>query len=525
MNAQSKSAPEPASPAITAFQAKYYSNTTEENKDWVAPQQNMKNAAPEIRIPTGSWISIVVKSFVFGVLIYGAVIGLYYKVTANQMVKSKAHFSMPWSRAISGPDAAAVILADVGIPNNQNLQNEIVTAIRAAAPKEKAGDSDAYRASILSVATQLVLARIPGSCSDCALDCSAAVEPIIVRMLLGWPMSSVKRTADVDYLHNIFNLVANPAPSSVPSVQEKQRACTFARGLASVSPWQISTTMIWGRQEPWPAPLVAELILGSSNCVTPNAKPDDKDRCLLVTRLFQTVIDDEDVKFDRAFLVDFMYGWERLAVVILFLIVTLALMRLRKGRLRLQYEVSWVQAKLKGEPLQAALDPTYAKIQEPTELAALSLKQAFDDTFKPDKSGATQEPIWELVSATAEAVQQKDLQYMDSFVERNLAEMDASREFMTSIITIFPVIGFGATLLSLVHALAGANQIATSSGDLRSAAILNVTSLLSSCFATTFLALVSMAMFAVLNLLGAGSEKRLVTTLSERLISTFRPGR
>jgi hypothetical protein len=85
-------------------------------------------------------------------------------------------------------------------------------------------------------------------------------------------------------------------------------------------------------------------------------------------------------------------------------------------------------------------------------------------------------------------------------------------------IAIFPVVGFVATLLGLIEALFSANMIATTAGDERGAAILGVTTVLSSCFATTFLALLAMAMFSVFNMLQGRREKAFIREIESLLM-------
>lgn len=476
-----------------------------------------------MRITGPGWAWICIASLIIGLGVYGGIVAFSYWHTANAMQTSRASFSMSWKPGITTETAATVTLDDLGIAGDNDLKKELIAAIGLVRANAGSDGGPSGTLPALGLATQLIKATETGSCGTCQQDCSVALQPVLTRMLLGWPTTSGSRAADVSFLHARNNAVNAAKPPVVGDQNAKDKACKAVVSLESLAP-SISPGLLWGRQEPWPSPLTAQLVLGADNCVG-NPTQLSRDRCLLVTRLFQTVIDDVDIKNDRAFLVDFFYGWERALVSVLVFIVALALRRQRRARQRLELEASWVQSKIENKDLRIGLDPTDPTNSIAAPAAATALRDSFIEIFSPQFDGTAQEPVAEIVAAAAEAVTQEDLQYMQTFVDRNIAEMEVSRELINSIITIFPVIGFSATLLSLVHALSGANQIATSSGDLRSAAILNVTSLLSSCFATTFLALVAMAIFVVLNLLEGNVDKRLLTTLSERLISTFRPGR
>jgi hypothetical protein len=476
-----------------------------------------------MQISKSAWFKIFVASLILGLAAYGGVVAFSYAHTANAMQISVATFSLSWKPSLAPDTAAALTLEDLGIVGDDDLKKELISAMDTVRSEINGGNSALNHLPALALATRLVKATVTGNCSTCEQNCDRALQPVLTRLLLGWPTTAMGRAADVDFVHKRAGGITGSGSSRASDQSNKERACREVIALQSLTPSLLSPALLWGRQEPWPAPLVAQLALGADSCIS--SVNLLRDRCVLVTRLFQTVIDDADIKFDRAFLVDFFYGWERALVAILIFIVTLALSRQRKARRRLEIEAQWVQKQLENPRLKVGLDPTDSGDTISPPVAAMALRESFKEIFTPTFDGTAGEPVAEIVVAAAEAVTQQDLKYLQTFVDRNLAEMEESRELINSIITIFPVIGFSATLLSLVHALSGANQIATSSGDLRSAAILNVTSLLSSCFATTFLALVSMAIFVVLNLLEGAKDRRLLTTLSERLISAFRPGR
>jgi hypothetical protein len=479
----------------------------------------IKTRFPTVRIADKEWLWIIVVSTVIGLAIYVGIVGVFYHIAAGTMQQSRAQFADPWPVDLSPTQAAALTLDNLGV--SQDVSDKLETAIAASRGNDAGPDRN--RPQVLSLATSLLVANRPGSCSDCGEDCLNAIKPVLVRMLLGWPMAETERAQDVKFLQDTFG---DPKPSgSPPTPEQKLAACRQVQARSNLSAWQPSFAMIHGRQEPWPAPMVAQLAMGASHCSVSESDQARRDLCQLVSRLFQTLIDDADVKLARSSLVDFFYGWERAAVFILVVVMVLALWRLRRARRRLELEAEWVKERLESRELAIGLDPMEPSRSIDTTLAALALKSAFNRAFKPTLSEGAQEPVAEIVAATAEAVQQADLEYLKTFVDRNQTEFEASRELMNGIITIFPVIGFSATLLGLVHALAGANQIATSNGDMRSASILGITSLLSSCFATTFLALVSMAIFAVINLLAGSREQQIIAVLSGRLISKFRPGR
>jgi hypothetical protein len=485
----------------------------------------LKYIFPTIRIRWWEWLTIILVSILLGLLFYTLKVASTYSNAEQTLRSTLAQFAEAWPPGLTSDGQASIILDSLGVTQSESLHKDLKTAIEKVVLGSANNSSPSVPRRgppIMSMTTQLLLIMRPGKCSTCDKDCVAAIEPMLARMLLGWPMSETERDDDVRLLQKTFETTQTGSPP--PSQTEIDEACKKVNSRAEVPSWTLSRQMLWGRQAPWPAPTVAQLVLDPGKCGA-SATDTERDQCQLVSRLFQTALDDEDVKFARSAGVDFFYGWERALVAILFFIVGLALCRQSLGLIRLWMEAKWVRKKLDSPGLNIGLDPTKPSENISPLVASLALKEGFTGSFRPKLDGNSQEPVAEIVNAVAEAVQQEDLDYLKTFVDRNLTELEGSRELMNGIITIFPVIGFSATLLGLVYALAGSNQIATSNGEMRSAAILSITSLLSSCFATTFLALVCMAIFAVLNLLASGWKRRLITILNERLISKFRPGR
>ena len=507
---------------VSGLADRFFTTPTEKQ---LGLHEKLKAKYPTVRPSGRDWLRIVVWSTILGFSAYAVVVTYCYNDAFTKFLTTRAQFADSWPTAITSKQAASITLDTFGLSPDSNTESKLADAIEASRASDPGPDKS--KPIVLDVVEKL-LAKNIGACGTCASTCNAGIKPTLARMLLGWPMSASKRAADVKYLHDTFG-GPPPGPSKAGAAQTAEQldqaqllACQRVDAQSKVSAFRFSTVMMTGREEPWSAPAVAHLVVGDDKCQASATDQGARDLCQIVTRFFQTAIDDRDVKAARANWVDFFYGWERTLVFILAFVVAMVLWRQSSGRRRLDVEAAWVREKINAPDLAAGLDPTDESSTIDPLCAALALKHAFTQAFRPTFEANAQEPIAEMVAAIAEAVQRRDLDYFKTFVDRNLTELEASRELNNGIITIFPVIGFSATLLSLVDALAGANQIATSNGDMRSASILTITSLLSSCFATTFLALICMSLFAVLNLLSGGQEQRVITILSERLITKFR---
>jgi hypothetical protein len=288
----------------------------------------------------------------------------------------------------------------------------------------------------LDLVTQIALHA--GTCANDNSECIKQMKRALVRLIGGWP-------------GNI---------ESDERIVKERPAAQAAYSLAGIS----LTGLFYGRSPAKPPPAIAEMVM-SSKC-----DPDNKEieRCLLLTRLVQSIVDNPNVRHERSFWVNLWYGPERLAVW--WLTIATLIVLVRRERARRSYEAS-----LKNEDSScdhAGADPI----------------RTLDDLVKNKASNTEIEQI------------------ADIHIER----IDQDRMSLDSMIAIFPVIGFVATLSGLIEALAAANRIAVTTGGERSAAILDVTSVLSSCFSTTLLALVGMSVFAVWNMIQGRKEREII---------------
>jgi flagellar motor component MotA len=95
---------------------------------------------------------------------------------------------------------------------------------------------------------------------------------------------------------------------------------------------------------------------------------------------------------------------------------------------------------------------------------------------------------------------------IDRLCRLQVAAMERQRNFVSALITAFPALGLYATLQGLIAALSNASGIVAGSESERVAATEIVTSTLGSCFATTLIALLCMAVFAIINVKDGNKE-------------------
>jgi hypothetical protein len=477
---------------------------------------------PTLNISRKRWVAIWILGTITGVLSYCALVADRYDAAQSTMLQAGADFMRPWPMKIDSTPLTAATLSRFGI-TDEKLDTELAGAIdKAGAEHPDATQQGPTRLPLLAISSHLLLDTRTQSCQSCEQVCRSALEPVLARLLLGWPGSL---ESEVAVLREIFQPQPPVKKDTVEADAKKaiEAACSALRQLQSRSAWSDSYQLIWNRVEPWRAPMLAEAIEGAGSCLQTEQDTHKKNTCTLLTKLFEAILDDESVRHRRAFGVNFFYGWERALVFVLAWVTIFALIHQEFARRRLEEQADWANQKL--NTIDNDLNPYTGVPQATRQIHATQLREDFLQEFgsRNTQEGDWQEPIAEMIDGLAASPPVPNAKYLKSLVDLNLLEIDHSREVMNTIITLFPVVGFGATLLSLVQALAGANEIATASGDVRSAAILDVTAMLSSAFSTTFMALFCMAVFAVFNMMQGGSDRRLVLMFQERLITVFRP--
>ena len=334
-----------------------------------------------------------------------------------------------------------------------------------------------------------------GGNGQCGADCSSYWRRRMARLLGGSPRSGTAELA----------LAPQPAvPVTSGSPSGKGPGCD----IADPSPWWNFGGLI-AKPSPISAPDVAKWLLRTQNCVDSN-----KEACQLVTRLLQAALDNPKVRWERTF-VNMLWGWERLVVLILFFVVLLCLAHRSLARQNLDRQkrelMQWYRNAL-SRRLPTDKFPTQRELAEAWLLQFKNAGDAFKHSHPEEQDNPLFSPIRNLLR-----VPEKDEIEIRARIDKELIAQ--SRVTLDALITIFPVIGFVATLWGLIVALSSANLIASSTGDDRNAAVMHVTSELSSCFSTTLLALVFMTFFAIWNTLQGRREQELVSDTQDCLLS------
>jgi hypothetical protein len=316
---------------------------------------------------------------------------------------------------------------------------------------------------------------------NCSVECSEYWRERIARLLGG------------SLLSGEANLAMTPLP--VSGAGDK---CDIAEPLNL-------SDRFWGifrKPSPISAPVVAQWLLGLRQCVG-----DHTDNCTLVTRLLQSALDNDGVRSSRRF-VNMICGVERLLVLVLFFVLLFSL----------SYR-SIVRRNLDDQKRQ-----TIDHLASNRETSPSEALDWFEEQFPEGDDNEEFTPIRHLLRAAAKAGKKAadSLHEIDFRARIDSELIGQSRVVLDALITVFPVIGFAATLWGLIVALSNANLIASSIGDQRNANVMRVTSELSSCFSTTLLALICMTLFAVWSTLQAKREAALVNDVQECCLTAFR---
>ncbi|MBK1838390.1 hypothetical protein JHL17_13300 [Azospirillum sp. YIM B02556] len=451
-----------------------------------------------------NWLFIWVIAIVAGALLYAAtVIGSYYTMQSSMRTAPLPQFLGLDQSMISSNDAKR-IAEGFRIASPEGVAAQIESAINNAGNRqdEKVKDVPALR-----FLTRLLAGN--GRCAgNCGAGCIGIIENRVLRLLGGWPSSS-ELDPGISFQLTTVEPV-RPVPSIDTACEQVRKQ---AENIISIEDILLHPRGLLIRQNPVAIPKLARELLEPGGC---DAASETRSMCQLFIRVMQEVIDSDEVRLRRSLLVNLFYGWERLVVWILFFATLLALWV--RGRLFKPIQRRWVA-------IQSIAQK--GNVTDPLDVLN-SIKQHDDDLVNFNKTGniIRNDFLIEFMNAS-----QQDM--ISGATERNvekiaalhLDEIESERIVIDSMIAVFSVIGFVATLLGLIEALASANTIATTSGDERGAAILTVTTVLSSCFATTFLALVCMAGFSVINMIQGRHERNIirgVELLLTRLISSHR---
>src|SRR5690606_17132595 len=174
-------------------------------------------------------------------------------------------------------------------------------------------------------------------------------------------------------------------------------------------------------------------------------------------------MDGEAVRASRL-KINFIYGWERAAVIALAVLITLAIFYLWRSRRLLKRQAAWLALKL--QLIDNRLSPHHEKPGDgEADAEATTLHREFYRAF--GKAGTPEGPppfrwnggltvIRDILDATLESLHSPDRAHLEKFIELHTQGLARQRAFINALITAFPAIGLVATLDGLIHALSRA---------------------------------------------------------------------
>lgn len=399
-------------------------------------------------------------------------------------------------------DLADTIFAAAAIKEpDADTRKRLAEAIDATLVKGEHGE---WRLPALSLA--LNLANNGQQCANRADDCKTRLLDSMGRLLIGYSPAWTK--SDLAFIAVALNSSLYPgadSPAEPWMATRLREAVTFQRS-DPVNPAQLAAILA-GRTTP-----------AGEDAAVPR----------LIEHALQAALDTDNARWAATYEVGFVFGPGRLAVLVLLMCILNALMYRQCARMPLEEQFWRVHTKLR-EVFEGWGDksPDASARQE----AARALCEYFDKNFPglhggdgdPDKTQTAESadprlhPVAGLLSAAHKAFELKNPQLIQVAEDAARADMERWRETLNSFITLFPVIGFSATLLGLIAAFSAADQVAVFTGVDKAAAVRAMVGELSACFATTFLALLFMALLTIFSLRQSQREASLLSRLGGEL--------
>lgn len=441
-------------------------------RDWAAKKP--------LEIEGKVWVAIWVISFLLAMIVYSSIVFYTFRTVNSKLLTVPPQAVEFLNRAISCGDPSGTSQAAEDYAHVFGVQDEdAVKALNQALCLETKGTSlEPQMVPALSLAIRLVYGE--GQCKACEDECSAYWRDGVARRLAGTFLRSSKQLAGDE------------------KTCAKLKASKFVDFLRS---W-----LFPDKPQPSGAPETARRLMGVDGCLGDQTR----EICTMVTRLFQAAVDHPSVRAARTGM-NMFWGWERLGVYWLAFVVSFALLYHSLARQNLERQKEWLSTQL---DVRKAIDLSSIRKSLIITFPEEEAHQAAPDpaTLQVGNLPKAITPVLDLVNAAVNdhtnKVGHNDL---DARVSANTHQITQGRVAIDLLITVFPVIGFIATLWGLITALSSANLIASSQGDEKNAAVLHVTAELSSCFSTTLLALTLMTIFAIINVLQAKKEVQLVT--------------
>lgn len=410
-------------------------------------------------------------------------------------------------RPPSDNELADAIIAASGIQAkpDEESRRAIARAVHDNIVKEK----QSWRLPALPTAIQLALDN--HSCAEQTASCREALLTAVAHVMVG----NLPSVADADRRYLM---------RALEPVQGEDHL--VRRGPGGIA-WALDAITAQ-RSVPIDPGSLAKLLIGK-------AAPDpDAVVPKVVQHLLQAALDSDRTRSVLTYEVGIFYGWERLVVLVLFLCVVHALIYRECARVPLEEQAEFVHEELRA--LAQARSPTAAhdgknRLGELTQLCTkfderyprLHMARDKEDRRPQDATNADPHlhPIAGLLSATRRSLNADNPRLISVAAEDVRSHMERWRETLNGVITLFPVIGFSATLLGLIAAFSVADRVAVFAGLAKATAVRAMVSELSACFATTFLALLAMALLTLFSMRQAQCEHAMVERLGIELDAMF----